>query len=73
MNSPDTPRTVEELAVVLNDPAAETRLRHIYLPQLDAAAIIDYDARTGAVRYRGNEIVDGLLNRCLEEQTVRTR
>lgn len=73
-NSPNDTATVEELAVVLRDePDAETRLRHVHLPQLAATAMVDYDARTGAVRYRGCQFAETLLECCLDEKAVQTR
>ncbi|WP_227352759.1 hypothetical protein [Haladaptatus salinisoli] len=72
-DSPDDTATVEELAGVLrDDPNAEIRLRHVHLPRLAATAMIDYDARTGAVRYRGCSLAETLLRCCLDENPVRT-
>lgn len=37
-------------------------LRHQHVPKLETAGLVDYDPRTGRVRYRG----DSLLERCLD-------
>ena len=53
--------------VLTHDPDAVDRdrvlveLQHQILPRLADEGIIDFDARTATVRYRGSELVDHLL------------
>ncbi|WP_227375386.1 hypothetical protein [Haladaptatus halobius] len=73
-DSSDEPTTVEELAGVFqNEPNAEVLLRHVHLPRLAATALVDYDARTGTVRYRGCQLAETLLECCFDEKAVQTR
>lgn len=44
----------------------ELCLHHTKLPRLEAAGIIDYDARTETVRYRGHPKLKPLLD-CIED------
>ena len=62
--------TVRELAAALeSDPTnTEPRLHHVHLPHLDAAGHIDYDDRTGTVRYHGNEFLEDVLDCCFEDE-----
>ncbi|WP_050050313.1 hypothetical protein [Halostagnicola sp. A56] len=49
---------------------ARAELHHTHLPQLADAGVIEYDSRTGTVRYRSHERVEALLgfvSRRLEE------
>lgn len=36
-------------------------LYHVHLPKLAAADIVEHDARSGTVRYRGGELIEGCL------------
>lgn len=36
-------------------------LHHIHLPKLATADVLDFDPSSGTVRYRGNELVERLL------------
>lgn len=53
--------------LLAHDPDAGDRdsvlleLHHKILPRLANEGIVDFDARTDTVRYRGGELVDGLL------------
>ncbi|UPV72812.1 hypothetical protein M0R89_09645 [Halorussus limi] len=66
---PETVFSVDKIAdnVLTHDPEAGDRdsvlvdLHHKILPRLADESIIDFDARTGTVRYRGGELVDDLL------------
>lgn len=37
------------------------RLHHSVLPRLDAAGVVDYDARSNTVRYRGHQKLEALV------------
>ncbi|WP_231184874.1 hypothetical protein [Haladaptatus sp. DYF46] len=66
IESTDGSSTVEELCDVLDGDSRhiETRLRHVHLPRLEAMSIIDYDERTGAIRYSNNVILEDVLDCC---------
>lgn len=53
MNSPDGVLTIDELTATdeLRKRSLETQLRHITLPKLWDLHLIDYDDRTGTIRY----------------------
>lgn len=38
-----------------------TRLHHTHLPKLDRAGVVEYDARSGIVRYRPDHRVEELI------------
>lgn len=40
---------------------AKTRLHHVHLPKLAEFDVIDYDARSGTVRYHGDEQVEAIV------------
>ncbi|WP_245799866.1 DUF7344 domain-containing protein [Haladaptatus litoreus] len=66
-NASDGTATLEELATLGNDSAgSEVRLRHIHLPRLDAAKLIEYDARTETIRYHDSPLLENILDCCLE-------
>lgn len=66
---PETVFSVDDIAdhVLAHDSDAGDRdcvlidLQHKILPRLADEGIVDFDARTGTVRYRGGELVDDLL------------
>lgn len=54
-----------------SDPAAARRravvaLHHVLLPRLDEAGLVDYDARSGTVRYWGDAETEAYLDRLTE-------
>lgn len=57
--------SVSDIAEEISDYGGEERARlqlhHYALPRLDAADVVEYDARSNTVRYRGHPNVD-LLN-----------
>lgn len=67
--APETVMSTDDLAdhVLERDPDAVERdrvlvsLHHDILPRFADTSIIDFDARTDTVRYRGSELVDALL------------
>lgn len=46
----------------LDDSGIEIRLHHVTLPKLDAAGFVEYDARSHAVRYRGDSVPERWLD-----------
>lgn len=48
-------------------------LRHVTLPQLDDARVIDYDPRTNMVRYYGNPDLEGFLDAIRELRQERMK
>lgn len=74
IDSDDEAVSVDELVVAMTDGAAaapererqpadrtRTRLHHVHLPKLAQAGIVDYDARSGFVRYRPDERVETVV------------
>lgn len=66
--------TYEELIEHLNsvgyrhDPdQLRSALHHSHLPQLADADLVEYDARSQLVRYRGDEIAEDVLDALVEE------
>jgi DNA-binding transcriptional ArsR family regulator len=62
-------RTFEELINRLHDDGQDTeraalaiKLRHTHLPKLAEAGLLEYDRRSGAVRYDPDERVETLLD-----------
>ncbi|AHG00113.1 hypothetical protein HALLA_16215 [Halostagnicola larsenii XH-48] len=51
---PPAPRTDEQRVT-------RAELHHTHLPQLADAGVIEYDSRTGTVRYRSHDRVEALL------------
>ncbi|UPV76452.1 hypothetical protein M0R89_20025 (plasmid) [Halorussus limi] len=41
--------------------AAKAKLHHVHLPKLEAHGVVEYDARSGEVRYRPDERVEAIL------------
>jgi hypothetical protein len=68
VESTDGSTTVEKLCDALDGDSQhiETRLRHVHLPRLEATSIVDYDARTEAVRYSDDAILEKILDCCGE-------
>ncbi len=68
----DNTATIEELvAVIEDDPkSVKTQLRHVHLPHLDSAGLVDYDDRTRTVRYRGSQLLEDVLTCCRENRLV---
>ncbi len=66
VESTDGFTTVEELCDVLDGDSrhTETRLRHVHLPRLEAMSIVDYDERTGAIRYSDDMLLEDILDCC---------
>ncbi|MFC4548938.1 MULTISPECIES: DUF7344 domain-containing protein [Halorussus] len=70
--------TAEDLVGFLNrrsdgDATADSvaiRLHHSVLPQLAEAGLVDYDARTNAVRYRGHPALEMCLNEVVEDGEI---
>lgn len=67
--SSDEMRTFEELINRLHEDAANTeqaqlaiKLRHTHLPKLADHGLLEYDRRSGAVRYDADERVETLLD-----------
>ncbi|MGA9400530.1 hypothetical protein [Haladaptatus sp.] len=63
MNAPDGVLTVEELTATdeLRKRSLETNLRHITLPKLWDLHLIDYDERTGTIRYDSHPAFEELF------------
>lgn len=68
--------TVEELTETLatiydvSERDIAIALEHVHLPKLQQADFIDYDDRSGCLRYRGSELVELLdENGCIECET----
>ena len=51
---------VEATSVSGDEKYARTQLHHYALPRLDAADVVDYDARSTTIRYRGHPDWDAL-------------
>lgn len=56
---------------VTSEPELRVRLHHSHIPKLTSSGVLDYDSRTGAVRYWSNERVERWLDviRAEERQT----
>jgi hypothetical protein len=63
MDAPDGVLTVEELTESdeLRRLSLETNLRHVTLPKLWDVHLIDYDDRTGTIRYDGTPAFEALF------------
>ncbi|KZN24107.1 hypothetical protein A4G99_06550 [Haladaptatus sp. R4] len=63
MNAPDGVLTIDELTATdeLRKRSLETNLRHITLPKLWDLHLIDYDDRTGTIRYDSNPAFEELF------------
>ncbi|WP_231182707.1 hypothetical protein [Haladaptatus sp. DYF46] len=63
MDAPDGVLTVEELTETdeLRRVSLETNLRHVTLPKLWDVHLIDYDDRTGTIRYDGTPAFEALF------------
>ena len=73
-DQPDHGASFEELVAHLSRRAAlveerdqrsarfKIALHHLHLPKLDNHGVLDYDGRSGAVRYHPNERVERLLD-----------
>lgn len=65
-NAPEDYAPVDDVAAALSrrDHADETRiairLHHAALPKLDDVGVVDYDARTRTIRYRGHPDLEHL-------------
>lgn len=46
--------------------SVETDLHHVHLPKMDEVGVVDYDARSGTVRYRPRPTVEELLDAVAE-------
>jgi hypothetical protein len=45
-------------------------LHHVTLPKLEEAGVVEYDARTETVRYRGDPLVEECLRLVIEREGV---
>lgn len=45
----------------LDEARAETLLRHVHLPKLRGLGVVEYDERSGAVRYSAPDAVDSVF------------
>lgn len=63
--SDDDVASLQELAAAVGeedgDEDATLRLHHAALPRLEAAGVVDYDARSDTVRYRGDQYLETLV------------
>ena len=85
MENSDEPITIDELVAAIEDDATpqtgatkdiEERLlielRHKHLPKLADAGLIDYDERTGTLRYHPQENIEALV-RFVEDTSLGTQ
>ncbi|WP_266075113.1 ArsR/SmtB family transcription factor [Haladaptatus caseinilyticus] len=63
----DGTATVSELAALSDDPThSQVHLRHVHLPRLNETKLVEYDARSETVRYRGNQSLEKVISCCLD-------
>ncbi|WP_313694337.1 winged helix-turn-helix domain-containing protein [Halorarum halobium] len=56
----------------VNAPGERLRveLHHVHLPKLRGAGVVEFDARSGTIRYQGGDALDALLTVFTDEHVV---
>lgn len=70
--------TIDDLSAFVRDqtqqaedaPRTRTRLRHVTLPRLADAGVLEYDERSQTARYRGHPTLEAWVNHVVERGEV---